>query len=1226
MHSGSDSPDSSDPIPAKKLKAVPDTVLASRIATLFSNGSLTTTSIGLGNVNNTSDSSKPVSVAQQAALDLKQDLSAKGQANGYASLDATSKLAASQLPAIPIDSLSNVAISSAQNGQYLTYNSTSSAWTNTSGGGGGGVFQLNGQNQAYTLLTTGIGTSSPQATLNVEKSTGASSTGVVYGVTSCQTDGYGYAQIMNVANSSCVLSSCTIIVNGTTYTIPASAIASLTGPLYYIFADGQSLAYASNVVPPSFETDLYFQPGAYLSFENGSINDPYWNAWSNQVSQPLTTTNTRAKFGTHSLQCNASDSLMLSTVNKYCNESRVRFFPGAHATWQIDFWIYSSTAGTTATDIYNCRTAWRSGFGIAIQNTAGSLNMVAYISSSGSSWDVASAAPIGTCLQNTWCNIAIRYDGIKFTTYVNGTTTAFAASNNLPNVTTATTMVHSFGPFAGTGPTALLDEIIMTPYVRPFAPSTVFAPASNAIVGAPFAAYLTGSSAAPTDGYNLKWYASGDPGAQLVAGPNYPGANPSISCTKTQGVYAPVGPNLQLCAEWTLEFQCNLGTISATTNIIDLRNTQYDYNLVIQALNGTTIASFLSVNGTSWDIASNSQFTVTNGAWFHMAVTFSPTRGGYSIYRNGVRQANIASTSLLAPTSCIKIGCNRQVTTGNFYINDFRISPFLVYTGSSFAPPTALVGVNTFRDVINTTTGACTTQGLNASTSNKRVYIGSVRTDLQRVKHWIDRMNQQTPVASFGSGALSVWGQASGFSSAQTSFKFPVQSTSNSRNFMAVVRKDGALIIGGDWTISDGATGVPTPSGTCDQFVPLLNQRTAVSQLVLGYAKYLFVDVNNVVWGCGPNSFGSFGIGTTTTQTRPVPIYYASATPVVCMTAMYIGSIESLFIIDNGNMYSAGSNGVGQLGQGTTTQQNTLTLVPRQGGANWYNVWQFGQVTFAVTDAASNYTLYACGSNAGYALGVGSLTSNFTTFTQCIFPNGAPVTNVKNVIGSMGSSTPNVVVMILLYDGTVYVSGRVTTSAYWTPGLGGFSASALYGFTGPICSNVQSIASTGGDDDPTLIVLRNDGTVWWLNSINAGLSPNTGTALSTSFQRAFFTMGEFIPISKMVVNSNASYHQCCLFPQDGSILLSGGANTINNSLAGPPPLSVTTFVPNEIKFFGDPIVDCYFQNTTDATTVFANTFVSTLVGKIYGCGTKYPVLGGQLANKSTFVPLNLPFQ
>ena len=61
--------------PRKKLRAVNDTDLAIRVAHLFSTGQLTQSTVGLSNVNNTSDVNKPVSTAQQTALDLKVDKS-----------------------------------------------------------------------------------------------------------------------------------------------------------------------------------------------------------------------------------------------------------------------------------------------------------------------------------------------------------------------------------------------------------------------------------------------------------------------------------------------------------------------------------------------------------------------------------------------------------------------------------------------------------------------------------------------------------------------------------------------------------------------------------------------------------------------------------------------------------------------------------------------------------------------------------------------------------------------------------------------------------------------------------------------------------------------------------------------------------------------------------------------------------------------------------------------
>ncbi len=59
-------------------------------------GILSKTAVGLGNVDNTSDLSKPISTATQTALDDKEDSINKNAVNGYAGLDGSSKLTGSQ--------------------------------------------------------------------------------------------------------------------------------------------------------------------------------------------------------------------------------------------------------------------------------------------------------------------------------------------------------------------------------------------------------------------------------------------------------------------------------------------------------------------------------------------------------------------------------------------------------------------------------------------------------------------------------------------------------------------------------------------------------------------------------------------------------------------------------------------------------------------------------------------------------------------------------------------------------------------------------------------------------------------------------------------------------------------------------------------------------------------------------------------------------------------------
>ena len=54
--------------------------------------------VGLSQVDNTSDLNKPVSTAQQTALDLKQDYSERAQSNGYCPLDSSGRVPAAHAP------------------------------------------------------------------------------------------------------------------------------------------------------------------------------------------------------------------------------------------------------------------------------------------------------------------------------------------------------------------------------------------------------------------------------------------------------------------------------------------------------------------------------------------------------------------------------------------------------------------------------------------------------------------------------------------------------------------------------------------------------------------------------------------------------------------------------------------------------------------------------------------------------------------------------------------------------------------------------------------------------------------------------------------------------------------------------------------------------------------------------------------------------------------------
>ena len=117
---------------------------------------ITASMVGLGDVDNTSDASKPVSTATQTALNLKAaastTLSGYGITNAYTKTEVDNRV---------LDNIHDVALSSPTSGQVLSYNGTN--WANVTfsalpsqSGNSGKYLTTDGTNASWAVLNTAL--------------------------------------------------------------------------------------------------------------------------------------------------------------------------------------------------------------------------------------------------------------------------------------------------------------------------------------------------------------------------------------------------------------------------------------------------------------------------------------------------------------------------------------------------------------------------------------------------------------------------------------------------------------------------------------------------------------------------------------------------------------------------------------------------------------------------------------------------------------------------------------------------------------------------------------------------------------------------------------------------------------------------------------------------------------------------------------------------------------
>jgi alpha-tubulin suppressor-like RCC1 family protein len=231
-----------------------------------------------------------------------------------------------------------------------------------------------------------------------------------------------------------------------------------------------------------------------------------------------------------------------------------------------------------------------------------------------------------------------------------------------------------------------------------------------------------------------------------------------------------------------------------------------------------------------------------------------------------------------------------------------------------------------------------------------------------------------------------------------------------------LLANDGAVFAFGD--NASGRTGLGTSSGSTFAASPIntsnLSGKT-IAQVSAGGDHSLFLADDGTVFSCGFNSFGATGLGTTsgfTLVATPINTTNLSGKKIKQVSA---GFNHSLLLADDGTVFSFGSNSSGQTGLGLSGG-NTLTATPidtsNLAGKKVKQVAAGNVYSLLLTEDGS---VFAFGFNGFGRTGLGMNFSDTLAATPIVTTNLAGKTITQIAAGEHS--------LILASDGTVFSFG-----------------------------------------------------------------------------------------------------------------------------------------------------------------------------------------------------------
>jgi alpha-tubulin suppressor-like RCC1 family protein len=230
-------------------------------------------------------------------------------------------------------------------------------------------------------------------------------------------------------------------------------------------------------------------------------------------------------------------------------------------------------------------------------------------------------------------------------------------------------------------------------------------------------------------------------------------------------------------------------------------------------------------------------------------------------------------------------------------------------------------------------------------------------------------------ITSNGGLYLWGWGQDGEIGNNTVSnYSSPVKIGTSSWNFVSVglgysagIRIDGALFIWGS-----GAGGQLGNSTISSVSSPIQVGTSSWSVVNTNNGSVLAITITGALFAWGNNPTGTLGDGTAINKSSPVQIGTSSWTMTTGSAGYF--TYVSAGITTSGALYMWGSNGYGQLGNGTTVDVSSPVAVLTGATSSWSMVSAGYWSTAAITTAGA---LWAWGNNSDGTLGDGTTVDKF---------------------------------------------------------------------------------------------------------------------------------------------------------------------------------------------------------------------------------------------------------